>query len=115
MQWVIRFLIGGTMVSAFALLGDTVKPKGFAGLFGAVPSVALASLALTVYLHGSDYAAVQARSMILGAMAFCLYALACMAAMSRLRWHARSATLSLLMIWAVAAFALLEAAKTLWF
>ena len=44
----LRFLIGGAVVSAFALLGDLFKPKSFAGLFGAAPSVALATLGLTV-------------------------------------------------------------------
>jgi hypothetical protein len=46
MDWVLRFLIGGTIVSVFALIGDVLKPKGFAGLFGAAPSVALATLGL---------------------------------------------------------------------
>ena len=40
----IRFLVGGAVVSVFALIGDLVKPKSFAGLFGAAPSVALATL-----------------------------------------------------------------------
>ena len=35
---ILRFLIGGVVVSAFAALGDMVKPKSFAGLFGAAPS-----------------------------------------------------------------------------
>jgi hypothetical protein len=40
----IRFLIGGLFVSAFAVLGDGLKPKSFAGLFGAAPSVAFLGL-----------------------------------------------------------------------
>jgi uncharacterized protein DUF3147 len=44
----IRFLIGGVSVSLFAIIGDLFKPKSFAGLFGAAPSVALATLALTI-------------------------------------------------------------------
>jgi hypothetical protein len=44
-EYVARFLIGGFVVSAFALLGDLLRPKSFAGLFGAAPSVALATLA----------------------------------------------------------------------
>jgi hypothetical protein len=35
MDWVARFLIGGTIVAVFALIGDVLKPKGFPGLFGA--------------------------------------------------------------------------------
>ena len=29
-----RFLLGGAIVSLFALLGDVVRPKRFAGIFG---------------------------------------------------------------------------------
>jgi len=31
----IRFVVGGTVVSFFAVLGDLLKPKSFAGLLGA--------------------------------------------------------------------------------
>lgn len=43
-EYVIRFLVGGAVVSAFAMLGDLLRPQSFAGLFGAAPSVALARL-----------------------------------------------------------------------
>jgi hypothetical protein len=58
------FIVGGLFVSAFAVLGDVLKPKSFAGLFGAAPSVALATLILTIYSRGPDFAAAEARSMI---------------------------------------------------
>ena len=70
----LRVIVGGVVVSAFALLGDLLKPKSFAGLFGAAPSVALATLALTVMKDGKAYASTEARSMILGALAFLVYA-----------------------------------------
>ena len=69
-----RFLIGGAVVSAFSALGDILKPKSFAGLFGAAPSVALATLALTIATDGPSYAATEARSMIAGALAMFVYA-----------------------------------------
>ena len=56
-QILARFIIGGAIVSAFAIIGDVLKPKSFAGLFGAAPSVALATLAMTVVSDGSSYAA----------------------------------------------------------
>ena len=68
-ELIFRFLIGGTLVSAFALVGDAVRPKSFAGLFGAAPSIALATLGLTVATEGRNYAAIEARSMIAGAIA----------------------------------------------
>jgi hypothetical protein len=70
----LRFVVGGAVVSAFAWLGDILKPKSFAGLFGAAPSVAIATLILTVSTEGKAYASLEARSMIFGAVAFFFYA-----------------------------------------
>jgi len=77
LQVIVRFLVGGTIVSLFALLGDLLRPKGFAGLFAAAPSVALATLALTAFTQGADYASLEARSMIAGAAAFVAYSIGC--------------------------------------
>ncbi len=55
-----RFLIGGLAVSFFAALGDVLKPKSFAGLFGAAPSVGLATLALSASSDGRTYASTRA-------------------------------------------------------
>jgi hypothetical protein len=106
MDWVVRFLIGGTIVSVFALIGDVLKPKGFAGLFGAAPSVALATLGLTIATEGKLYAAVEARSMVAGAAAFFLYALACLYVIGMRHFKAAPATVALLSIWVVGAFGL---------
>jgi len=73
-ELIVRFLLGGAVVSAFSLLGATMKPKSFAGLFGAAPSVALATLGLAIAQHGRAYASDEGRSMALGALAFGLYA-----------------------------------------
>jgi Protein of unknown function (DUF3147) len=56
----IRFIIGGLLVTAFAVLGDMLKPKSFAGLFGAAPSVALATLILTIHSEGRVFASAEA-------------------------------------------------------
>lgn len=63
-EYVIRFLAGGAVVSAFAMLGDLLRPKSFAGLFAAAPSVALATLGIAVYQHGAHYATLQTQAMI---------------------------------------------------
>lgn len=99
-------IIGGLAVSAFALLGDLLKPRSFAGLFGAAPSVALATITLTVLEDGKHYASIEARSMLLGAFAFWLYAFV----VSRLliRRHLpvlRTASFSII-LWFVCAFGL---------
>jgi hypothetical protein len=76
-EYVIRFLVGGVVVSAFSMLGDILRPKSFAGLFGAAPSVALATLGITVYRHGADYAAQQSWAMTAGAIANSSFARGC--------------------------------------
>ena len=98
---ILRFVIGGIVVSAFAALGDVLKPKSFAGLFGAAPSIALATLGLTIAANGKIYAATEARSMIAGALVFFLYAWLCSWLMLRLRLKAMPVTLSALAIWPV--------------
>lgn|SRR5579862_9289217 len=101
-----RFLVGGVVVSTFSALGDVLKPKGFAGLFGAAPSVALATLALTIAKEGTHYAAVEARSMLAGAVALAIYSHSVMKVMAHRKHSALLVSLSLLSVWFVVAFGL---------
>jgi hypothetical protein len=98
-QLILRFVIGGAIVSIFAVIGDVLKPKSFAGLFAAAPSVALASLGLAVVSSGRLYAAQESRSMLGGAAAFLVYAYLCARLMIRYRFHAAPVTFSLLLVW----------------
>jgi hypothetical protein len=79
----LKALVGGTLVIAFSTLGDSLKPKAFAGLFAAAPSVALASLALTVLTTGPSKAAVSSRGMIAGAFGMVAYCIAASALVKR--------------------------------
>ena len=81
LEYGLRFLVGGIAVSAFAALGDSLRPKSFAGLFGAAPSIALATLLITLSQKGTPFAAVEGRSMIVGAFALASYSTATMAAL----------------------------------
>jgi hypothetical protein len=98
---IVRFLIGGIAVSAFASLSDVLKPKSFAGLFAAAPSIALATLGLTIAADGKIYAATEARSMIAGALVFFLYAYLCSYLMLRRKLKVLTVTLSALGLWLV--------------
>jgi uncharacterized membrane protein (GlpM family) len=102
----VRVIIGGVVVSAFALLGDLLKPKSFAGLFGGAPSVALATLFLTVAKNGQEFARVEARSMILGAVAFFVYASVVSRLLVRQRLPVLSVTIGSMTLWFVCAFGL---------
>jgi hypothetical protein len=103
---IIRFVVGGFVVSAFALIGDLLKPKSFAGIFGAAPSVALATLGLTVATEGAAYAAIEARSMMAGAIAFFVYASLVSWIMMRYKTKALWVTVCLIPLWFVGAFGL---------
>ena len=72
-EYFVRFIVGGVVVSAFAMLADVLRPKSFAGLFGAAPSVALATLGIAIYQHGAGYAALQSQAMMAGATALAMY------------------------------------------
>jgi hypothetical protein len=97
-------LIGGVVVSAFAILSDVLRPKRFAGLFGAAPSVALASLALTVAKKGNWYAATESRSMIIGAIAFLVYSYFVLMVLFRGKMSGIATTLLFIPAWLVIAF-----------
>jgi uncharacterized membrane protein (GlpM family) len=105
MELLWRFLIGGALVSVFALVGDVMRPKRFAGIFGAAPSIALATLALTVARDGRAFAAIEARSMVLTSGGFILYVYAVQRMLARGRWPTAPVSLAALVIWALAACA----------
>jgi hypothetical protein len=102
----VRFLLGGIVVSLFAAASDVLKPRTLAGIFGAAPSVALASLWLSHRADGAAYVALESRSMIAGAVALLAYT----AASSRaIRWTSVSpwaSTIGLWALWLVVAFGL---------
>lgn len=105
-QSLLRILIGGLIVSAFAVLGDLFEPKSFAGLFGAAPSVALATLTLTIATDGKIYAATETHSMMAGAAAFFIYASCASWLMMRHKLSALAITSGLIVVWLAAAFGL---------
>ncbi len=106
-EYVLRFFLGGLIVSAFAMLGDLLRPKSFAGLFGAAPSVALATLGIAAYRHGAGYAALQSRTMMLGAVALGIYGVVVCQLLVRVRLRAVAASLLSLIVWLVASLGLL--------
>jgi hypothetical protein len=69
----LKGLIAGTLVVVFALISAAVGPKSFAGIFGAAPSIALASLTITVLHSGVAAGRMQSYSMIFAAFAMVAY------------------------------------------
>ena len=105
-ELLIRFIIGGLIVSAFALLGDIIRPRGFAGLFSAAPSVAVATLGLTFMAHGGPYAGIEGRSMLIGAAALFCYSLVVGWLLLRRRLSTLSVASASCLLWLGVAFGL---------
>jgi hypothetical protein len=105
-EYLLRFVAGGIAVSAFAAFGDAVRPKSFAGLFGAAPSVALATILLTLSQKGAPFAAVEGRSMILGAFALAAYCWTVCVLLKRFMMPSWVATTASFLIWFAVAFGL---------
>jgi hypothetical protein len=106
LEYIIRFLAGGILVSAFAFLGDILRPKSFAGLFGAAPSVALATLSLVLIKQGGHYAAAEGRSMVIGSAALAAYSFLVCQMLIRFRTTALRATSLAAIAWFAVAFGL---------
>lgn len=73
---------GGLFVTAFALVGEMLKPKRFSGVFAAAPSVALANLLVVMLMKGHRPAHDNGQGMIVGGLAM---ALACLAGVVLIR------------------------------
>jgi hypothetical protein len=105
-DYVLRFFIGGLAVSGFAILGDILRPKSFAGLFGAAPSIALTTLAMAAASRGLSYASIEARSMIVGAIALWVYSVGVCWLVQRGKRSALAATAIMVVGWVGFAFGL---------
>ena len=95
----LRFIIGGIVVSLFALLGDILQPKRFAGLFSAAPSVALATLGLTFLKQDDNYVSLEGRSMLVGAIALVGSSYLISYLIMRRQWHSLGAGSWAILAW----------------
>ena len=99
LEYVLRFIAGGVAVSAFAVLGDIMRPKSFAGLFGAAPSIALATILITLSQKGAPFVAMEGRSMIVGAFALAAYSWTVCVLVKKLTISSLTATILALVVW----------------
>jgi hypothetical protein len=110
MDLALRFLVGGLVVSLFSIVGDVLKPKSLGGVFAGAPTIALATIPLTVHHSGALYTALEGRSMMGGAVAFFAYACVVSFIMMRFKPSALKCTVLALPVWCAVAFAM----WTLW-
>ena len=106
MEFLLRFVLGGLIVSLFAVLGDVLRPKSFAGLFDSAPSVALATLSLAVVGDGPGTGAEEARSMLAGAIALAAYCQLVGCRLMRQRTSSLRAATAAMPLWFAIAFGL---------
>jgi hypothetical protein len=92
---------GAVLVVLFALLAETLAPKRFAGIFAGAPSVALASLVVTLLAKGTADAGTASAGMIAGAIGFVAAGLVAPPLMRR--WGTTKGVASALGIWLVVA------------
>ena len=103
---IVRFIAGGIVVSVFAIFGDLFKPKSFAGLFAAAPSVALATLGLSLARHGSPYIATEGKTMMAGGVALAVYGQVVSWVLMRRSFHPLTVTSIAVLLWLAVALGL---------
>jgi hypothetical protein len=85
------------------MLGDMLRPS-FAALFGAAPSIALATLLITLSQEGAPFAAVEGRSMIVGAFALAAYSGTVCLLLKNFMMSSWTATIVAVVVWFAVAF-----------
>lgn len=100
----IKGLVGGLFVVAFAAVGEVVRPRGLAGITSGAPSVALAGLIVTVLTTGALSAWDESLGMIAGAVALVVWCLAGVDAVKR--FGALKGSVAATVIWFAIAFSL---------
>src|SRR2546423_9938183 len=100
----LRGLAGGTLVVVFSLVGEVVSPKAFSGLFSAAPSVAVASLAITLAFDDAEKARQATIGMVVGGVGMAACCVLAAAAIPRV--HALRGSLAAWVGWAAVALGL---------
>lgn len=93
----IKAVVGGLAVVGFSLAAEAGRPKRFSGLFAGVPSVALASLAITAIAKGGAGTSPYARGMLIGSAGLVAYCLVSLYLIDRL--HALAGSLLSWLAW----------------
>jgi uncharacterized membrane protein (GlpM family) len=108
---VLRFVLGGAVVSAFAAIAQVFEPVSFSGLFAAAPSVAITTLTLTYLSDGAEAAATAARWMLVAIPAMLAYSTCCVAACRHQRGPIWLAALAAWGVWLAVALGLYVALR----
>ena len=97
----VKAIVAGVLVVLFALIGEAVRPKRFAGLFGAAPAIALASLLITALTRGASAAVPFTLGMLAGSAGMVAYCVVCLVTLDRL--HALAGSVTAWVAWVLVA------------
>lgn len=111
LEVVLKAIAGGVLVVVFALLAEGLAPKRFAGILAAAPSIALASLVVTLLMKDAFDARSASAGMVAGALGFVTYGLLAPVLMARIG-SIKGAALALLGWFAATAVAFAVVAPT---
>lgn len=103
----LKALVGGLLVVVFAIIGETIRPRRLAGIASAAPSIALASLGITLVVSGVDHARNLSTGMMAGAVGLIAWCL--VAAYTVKRFGAVKGTAAAAVVWFAVAFGLWSA------
>ena len=92
------------LVVVFALVGEVVRPKAFSGLFSSAPSVAVASLSITLVAENAAKAKMDCVGMVVGAVGMAACCIVAAAAIPRI--HALWGSVAAWLGWAAVAMGL---------
>ena len=104
----LKAVIGGVLVVLFSCVGESIKPRRLAGIASAAPSIALASLAITLVVSGGASARNLSVGMTTGAIALIAWCL--VAAHAVKRYGALKGSAAATGVWCLVAFTLWAAA-----
>jgi uncharacterized membrane protein len=85
LSYLAKFIAGGLLVCVFALISQVCKPKQFAGIFSAAPSVLLAGLGITLLTKGAIHAALTTEGATAGAIGLICYCVMATPAIKRFK------------------------------
>jgi uncharacterized membrane protein (GlpM family) len=109
--YVIKFVFGGSLVVAFALVSEAIRPHTIAGIFSASPSIALSGLTIAFIIMGPHSVEQEAIGMAIGATAMLVYV--CFAWLAVRKTSSLLGSVAAISIWvlvAAAGYALLHSA-----
>ena len=106
LEYLLRFIAGGTRSFRIRGVWRRRAAEKLCRPVGAAPSIALATILITLSQKGAPFAAVEGRSMIVGALGLAAYSWTACLLLKRFMMPSWAATMAALIVWFAVAFGL---------